>query len=55
MLFSSVEKQLALGEAFNDDAYSIWIATVVVPPLRHGGPGIVTKEELRWEGPASWD
>jgi hypothetical protein len=33
------------------DANGIWLATLLVPALEHDAPGIVTKEELRWDGP----
>lgn len=40
-----------LHEALESDAYAIWLATLLVPALEHSEPGIVTTEELQWEGP----
>jgi hypothetical protein len=40
-----------LAKAQESDAYGIWLATLLVPTFEHDAPGIVTREELHWDGP----
>lgn len=40
-----------LNHRMQSDAYGIWLATLLMPTLHHNAPGLVTKYELRWDGP----